>query len=477
MLKCNNELGFQDGAGKWMNMGSEKPGKKHVLYIGDGEEQTKLLKSLLEKEGLDVILSHDTSAVHEIVRAKTQSLSALIIDQDLASNAGFIIIQDLVLENICLPVIMLTGHEDVNSAVKAIKTGASDCLVKDRDLNYLKLLPSVIRSAILQSKLDFEKKENDERYKALVEFSPDCIMLHNRAKFLFLNNAGRALFEVAVSQEASVFEFIHPDDLDFVNGKFLAGLSGRESVLFIETKLLLKSGAQVDVEISGFPIIYKGEKVIQAIARDITERKRMERLLQYQALHDSLTGLPNRTLFFDRLAYAISLAKRQERSFAVMFLDLDMFKYVNDTFGHKAGDMALKIAAKRLKECLRDSDTIARMGGDEFAAVAFLQSEREALMVAKRIINSIGQPFKVEGTEARIGVSIGISLFGINGTEAEDLYQKADSAMYHAKQKGKNRVVLHSAGSQSVSRTEVVSSCSWQVGQEKKETPAETEWK
>ncbi len=161
--------------------------------------------------------------------------------------------------------------------------------------------------------------------------------------------------------------------------------------------------------------------------------------LEKKAFIDTLTQLPNRSLFFDRLEHSISQSKRNNKDLAVIFLDLDRFKYINDTLGHAVGDQLLQDVAERLTDCARKSDTVARLGGDEFTLIlSDISTSRDAAIVGHKILKSLTQPFKLLKGEYTIGASIGISLYPSNGVSAEELVKNADIAMYHAKQNGKN---------------------------------------
>lgn len=176
-----------------------------------------------------------------------------------------------------------------------------------------------------------------------------------------------------------------------------------------------------------------------AIKRNITEKKIYEERLDHLAHHDSLTGLPNRLLFSDRLNQKLAEARRSGSGTAVMFLDLDRFKVVNDSLGHRAGDLLLKAVAERLRRSLRDVDTIARMGGDEFTIiVSDVTSSHDASVVAKKVIQSLSTPITVDDRELFVSTSIGISLFPSDGDDVETLVRNADTAMYRAKELGRN---------------------------------------
>lgn len=195
------------------------------------------------------------------------------------------------------------------------------------------------------------------------------------------------------------------------------------------------------VEVHCHPIFDPAGNIIQFIEYniDISERKLFEKRLEQLAFYDPLTGLPNRTLFFDRMRQAVSLAKRNRQALALLFLDLDRFKIVNDTLGHNAGDLVLQEMASRLKTCVRQSDTVARMGGDEFTVIITPVSEpQDAGKFSRKILNLVSEPCTVSGHELSMSGSIGISLYPSDGNDAETLLQKADIAMYLAKERRDN---------------------------------------
>ncbi|HKO00554.1 MAG TPA: diguanylate cyclase, partial [Thermoanaerobaculia bacterium] len=211
----------------------------------------------------------------------------------------------------------------------------------------------------------------------------------------------------------------------------------------VEVELQNASGKSVWV-LQNLVLLGDGESaIIHATVVDISDRKRAEEQIEFHAYHDVLTGLPNRKLFTDRLNWSISRSRRSSRSLAVMFLDLDHFKSINDSLGHTAGDELLLEMARRLKVCVRDDDTVARLGGDEFTIVlSDLREPEDAITVAQKILTSIQQPVSVGGTTVDISVSIGIALYPQDGTDAESLLKNADSALYRAKDAGRNAYQL-----------------------------------
>ncbi|MEE8484921.1 MAG: diguanylate cyclase, partial [Nitrospinota bacterium] len=192
-----------------------------------------------------------------------------------------------------------------------------------------------------------------------------------------------------------------------------------------------------------------GDKVVGRVwsFRDITERKRQEDRISFMAFHDPLTGLPNRRTFTDRLTRELIHAKRNKSKGAVMFMDLDCFKEVNDTMGHDVGDVLLQHVAMRIQRCLREEDTVSRIGGDEFVVVlSKIKDEEDSLLVAKKIIETVKETIKIENREVNTTVSIGISIFPTDGEEPEILIKRADDAMYIVKREGRNNVRLYTQG-------------------------------
>lgn len=185
---------------------------------------------------------------------------------------------------------------------------------------------------------------------------------------------------------------------------------------------------------------------VMTLAQDVTANRQAQERLNYLAYHDELTGLPNRSLYNDRLSQAMIEARRQGRYVGVMLLDIDHFKMVNDTMGHDAGDELLRDIGKRLSVCLRDSDTVSRFGGDEFGLVlADMADPRDAIFVAQKMLDSFAPPFFVGGRELFVGPSFGITIYPVDSNDPDGLVKNADSAMYHAKAQGRNNFQFYSA--------------------------------
>lgn len=213
-----------------------------------------------------------------------------------------------------------------------------------------------------------------------------------------------------------------------------------------------KAGRTEEAEIILRPLPVCAEGHILLTVREVGEEVRMRRLVSHLAFHDSLTELPNRALFFDRLSQALARSRRDDWGFALMIVDLDGFKEINDTLGHGAGDEVLHAVGRRLTGCVRESDTVARLGGDEFALLLHgVHSEVEAAAVAGKVLSRLGMPFPLGAGHPHLGASIGIALCPEHGSTLDSLLTRADRAMYRAKQEGKNRLAMADRTSEELS--------------------------
>ena len=211
------------------------------------------------------------------------------------------------------------------------------------------------------------------------------------------------------------------------------------------SEIICKDGTVTPLEIHARVIKSENREYVLSVGRDITERRQVEKQLTHLATHDPLTGLPNRILFHDRLATALENTGRSMKRLAVMILDLDGFKVINDTLGHAAGDSLLTMVSERLRGILRRSDTIARMGGDEFMIlVSDINTGDNIGLIAQKVLDVFEKPFMLDGHRTGITVSIGIAEYPLDGDVSDTLIQNADKSMYAAKEQGGNRYQKYS---------------------------------
>lgn len=206
------------------------------------------------------------------------------------------------------------------------------------------------------------------------------------------------------------------------------------------------NGAVFPIELSVNEMMEGNQRLFTGVIRDITERKRAMDRIHHLAHHDALTNLPNRNLYIERVERAIYRSQRSNKPLALMFVDLDKFKPINDELGHEAGDAVLKAAAERMLSCVRQSDTVARFGGDEFVAILEnLDHAESAAVVAKKVLDKLQEPILVPGgRSANVGASIGISIFPEDGVSMDELARAADEAMYAVKEDGRNAFKFYS---------------------------------
>ncbi|TWT07076.1 EAL domain-containing protein [Planococcus sp. CPCC 101016] len=292
-------------------------------------------------------------------------------------------------------------------------------------------------------------KESEERSRSLFHNNPDAIFSFDLdGNFLDANPGCEQLtgFQkqelVNMSFAPIIAPIIAPEDLEIAIeyfGKATTGISNSH-----EISIIRKDGQRRNIEITKFAMNSGGEiKGVYGIAKDITEKIEHRKLMEELVFYDSLTKLPNRKLFEDRLAQVLRRSIEQENRPTVLFLDLDRFKFINDSLGHHMGDEFLKIVSNRLKENIRFSDTVGRFAGDEFAILLPSATEEEAVLLAKRLNTVLAQPFDVMGHSIAVSASIGIAFSSGKGESIDHLIRKADTAMYYTKKLGKNNYTVY----------------------------------
>ncbi len=294
-------------------------------------------------------------------------------------------------------------------------------------------------------------EESRERFRNLVEATSDWVWEANE-NGMYTYSSPKVLDILGYRPEEILgktpFDLMPPEEAKRISDIFGEIIATRQPFSFLENVNLHKDGRRIILETSGVPF-FDAEGTLRGyrgIDRDITGRKRAEETIKYQAYHDLLTGLPNKSLFVDLLTHEIFEMEREGKRLAVLFLDIDQFKKVNDSLGHEAGDALIRNMAVRLRSSLRDFDTVARIGGDEFnILLPLITLPADASKIVVQLMEAVKQPFLIADHEFRVTVSIGISMYPEDGANAESLMKNADIALYHAKDQGRDNYQFYNA--------------------------------
>jgi diguanylate cyclase (GGDEF)-like protein/PAS domain S-box-containing protein len=320
---------------------------------------------------------------------------------------------------------------------------------KDSVLGWLAEMKTRIQESDTRRNIaEIDARAKDEKLRSLYEMAPVGIALTNmQGKYLEFNDAFERICGYT-HNELNELDYwaLTPKEYATQEAEQLESLTNTGSYGPYEKEYIRKDGNRIPLRLNGVLIHDgNGQPCIWSIVEDITDRKRMEDALQLQAQTDALTGLPNRTLAKDHFERATSFAKREHTKVALIFLDLDNFKSINDTLGHLVGDELLKAVAVRLKECVRDTDTLNRQGGDEFMIVLDGVPDLDAMSrVAEKILAYLAKPFHIGGNELVTSLSMGIAVYPEDGQDYDTLFKKADTAMYQAKGAGRNTYRFYS---------------------------------
>jgi diguanylate cyclase (GGDEF)-like protein/PAS domain S-box-containing protein len=419
-----------------------------VLLVEDDPRLLSSLEALLKSRGLALSsASHGTDAIRQLGE---RSFDLVILDLGLPDVGGHAVMDFMNTRQMDANVIVTSGESGIDAAIGALQRGAFDYLRKPYSPA---ALFNTIDNALKQRRLLAENRliavrleRSEAKYRYLVDSSPDIIfMLNHEGKITIINNRVKPLLgfecEDLIGQHYSAL--VYPEDQKRAHYAFKEGWTRFSQTRNIELRL---KSHYADCEPRTFNIELIGVSYGQVewhgtygVARDVTDRMKADQLISYQAYHDILTDLPNRVLFRDRLNLAVLQAKRNGTDLALMFIDLDRFKLVNDTLGHAVGDVLLQQAAVRLKGCLRRGDTLARLGGDEFTVVLpELTDRRDAVLVAEKFLESLRQPFLLANQTIHISASIGIAVYPADGETIDELISNSDIAMYHTKAEGKD---------------------------------------
>jgi diguanylate cyclase (GGDEF)-like protein/PAS domain S-box-containing protein len=336
--------------------------------------------------------------------------------------------------------------------------------VPDRQDNGAVLWHGFITDVTERNEAKEAMAEITESYRTLVEWSPEPIAVHRDGKLLYVNPAATAMIGAKSAQELigrPFLELIHPEFRQIVLARVKEQAEKGIAVPMMEEKFLKIDGTPIDVEVQSRTILYQGSPAFQVAMRDITSQKAAQEQIQTLAFFDPLTALPNRRLLLDRLQQTLTGTGRHRRQGALLLVDLDNFKDINDALGHVQGDLVLQQVAKRLGTCVRDRDTVARVGADEFAVLLAdldkdpLEAAMQVEVIGHKILDALKQPYQFNAAEMSCTASIGITLFGEHRDDNVEALKRAEMAMYQAKAQGRNTLRFFDPKMQSVVNSRV----------------------
>ena len=430
-----------------------------ILIVDDEKLHQYSLMELMKQHGYSIeCVSNGDEAIEHL---KHNNIGIILLDLNMDGTNGEDVMRFISENNINTTIIVVSGETSFEAAENALKHGAYDYIRKPYSIdNLINSVNNATKKRQLEAenlKMQMRLRESEKLHRYIVNKSPDIVyILDKNGCFTFVNKRVETLLGYRMSEILGKHytELVHDDDLEKAQFKFNERRTGKRASINIELKLKCKNNDQhrnfdnrilpIEINSVGVYSLQDSDKDnnfigTYGIARDITDRIEAEEIIRFQAYHDMLTRLPNRTLLQDRLKQAITYARRNNTNLSVMFLDLDRFKMINDTLGHLIGDHLLQAVAMRLRHCLREGDTLARLGGDEFTLLLpEVQSKDDAELIARKIIKSLKMPFKIDDHELFISTSIGISHYPEDGNTMESLIKHADIAMYSVKGNGKN---------------------------------------
>ena len=381
-----------------------------------------------------------------VQRLAAGGIDAVLVDLSLSDEQGIACFDRLHDAAPHTPILTLSDLDDEILAKQAVQRGAQRWLSRGYFDNYL--VPQSLRNIIERMKVEQGLYIAQARAEITLNSIGDAVIsvdMHGRVDYLNVaaeRMTGWPREEARGRPVASIFAIVDSitgrpvvNPLDYVlQGDPTPGLTG-------ECTLVDRRGRHIPIEDSAAPIHDWDQRLVGAVMvfRDISDNVALNAKMRHQAQHDFLTNLPSRVLLNDRVSLAISLARRSKAYPVLLFLDLDKFKHINDSLGHSVGDALLRAVAERLLGCVRVSDTVSRYGGDEF--VILLADERQpqdAALTAQKVLHALSTPFLIDEQELYTSTSIGISVFPFDGVDAATLTKNADTAMYHAKERGRN---------------------------------------
>lgn len=431
--------------------------KQKILLVDDRPENLVALEAILERP--DCVLIKVTSGQDALAYLLKNDVALVLLDVQMPEMDGFEVarLMQKSQKTRQTPIIFVTAiSKEQEFVFKGYRSGAVDYLFKPVNAELLRSKVDVFLGLARQRQQLEENllhiQQLTQRNKLILNSVAEGIVGTDKAgNIIFANPAVLSLLR---RQKKSVLGAPLHDvifGLDLAQDTNGPSISWEESYIYkrcaaggeyhVEHEVFVKGdGVPFPVEYRARPILNEHNQFngIVLVFQDITERRIAQEKLIQLARYDALTGLANRTLFIDLLHQSVSRATRSKSGIALLFLDLDRFKHVNDILGHDVGDLLLKEVAIRLKQCIRDGDLISRLGGDEFTILLESIVAREAAIVAQKIITSMSAPFIVQGQEIFMGISVGIATYPDFASDPENLLKCADMAMYHAKNQGRN---------------------------------------
>ena len=436
----------------------------HVLVVDDDQRLAESLYSLLSLRGYAVEMVFGGQAA--INRLRTTSYDVVLLDLAMPDVDGHQVLQFMQAADVKTLAIVVSGESVVDQVSRALRHGAHDYIKKPYVADELM---TTVGNAIRKKRLEDSHASMQRRlarserlHRFLVNNSPDIIFILDRQGcFSFINGKVESLLGYRRSDLLGqpVTSIVDAEDQEKARYFFEHAHTSNDSERAINMALISRSANTSQSRKRHFELTMStigDDDVLDAdadhryeiygTARDISDQIEAEEFINFQAYHDILTRLPNRSLFKDRLSVAITQAHRNQEKLAVMFIDLDRFKVINDSLGHTMGDRLLQSVSQRLLSCVRKGDTLSRFGGDEFTLLLpDIKSETTAMQVAEKMLQSIKTPFDIAGHEIYIGASIGIAVYPDAGDDIEALIKNADIAMYRIKSSGKNGSILFNA--------------------------------
>jgi diguanylate cyclase (GGDEF)-like protein/PAS domain S-box-containing protein len=423
-----------------------KKSLKVLLLVEDNPGDARLLRDMLQDPGV-----HATELTHvETMSAAEKQLlekayDIILLDLGLPDAQGMGALRRARAAAPRVPLVVLTGLDDESISAEALQEGAQDYLIKGQieTRGLLRSLRYAVERKALEEALFVEK----ERAQVTLNCIGDAVVCTDfPGNITFLNLAAEKMTgwtrqEAAGLPMASVFRVLDAASREVIPNPMEIAL-GQNTTVHLPANCILirRDGFEIPIEDSVAPIHDREGQATGAVVvfRDVSAARAMTLEMAHSAQHDFLTGLPNRMLLNDRVSQAISAAPRHMKKVAVLFLDLDGFKHINDSLGHPIGDKLLQSIAKRLVDCVRASDTVSRQGGDEFVVLLSEMAQSEdAAITARRMLQLIAEPHSIDQHELHVTTSIGVSVYPDDGQDAETLIKNADTAMYQAKEHGR----------------------------------------